>query len=642
MKFAKWIWENTEDHPDEYVCFYKQFETSGEQVSIEISCDSNYELYVNGKIVSFGQYSDYPYDKVYDCIDLTTYCQKGNNYICILVWYYGKDFFTYYKGTPGLIYEITEFGEHIVAFSDEATLCKKANDYISGVQKIITSQLGFSYTYDMRGYDRWRDAGFYPSDFSSACVVEKPLHNLHRRPIEKLILKSLVKAKRVKNTAEIYNLGMETVGYLAFRLKAPYGTQINISYGEHLIEENGVSTVPRIIGGRDFSMDIVASGDWFEFTNYMRRLGCRYLQISSNSPVEVDWIGIYPTEYPVSVLSTQLASPLRQKIYDTAVHTLRCCMFEHYEDCPWREQALYNVDSRNQMLCTYYALGDFQFARASLDLMGKDCRTDGLLHICFPSKIDLVIPFFSLFYIIQMREYAEYSGDKSLIFEHYEKMSVLLDAFRQRYEDGLITNFYGERKYWNFYEWNDTLDGRGRPSPKSFDLILNTAYSMALQSMAWMANNIGLEADGTGLQNEALKLNQEIRKHFYSTEKGLYRTVLGTELYSELGNAFAILSGAAGEEAQDICYKLTHLHDMIPATLSMKAFLYDALLGIDQERYSDWVINDIDQTYSYMLEQGATSFWETIDGAKAFENAGSLCHGWSAIPIIYYHRLLQS
>jgi len=74
----------------------------------------------------------------------------------------------------------------------------------------------------------------------------------------------------------------------------------------------------------------------------------------------------------------------------------------------------------------------------------------------------------------------------------------------------------------------------------------------------------------------------------------------------------------------------------------MKAFLYDALLGIDQERYSDWVINDIDQTYSYMLEQGATSFWETIDGAKAFENAGSLCHGWSAIPIIYYHRLLQS
>jgi hypothetical protein len=37
-----------------------------------------------------------------------------------------------------------------------------------------------------------------------------------------------------------------------------------------------------------------------------------------------------------------------------------------------------------------------------------------------------------------------------------------------------------------------------------------------------------------------------------------------------------------------------------------------------------------------MLKNGATSFWETINGEKDFGNAGSLCHGWSALPIIYY------
>ena len=36
-----------------------------------------------------------------------------------------------------------------------------------------------------------------------------------------------------------------------------------------------------------------------------------------------------------------------------------------------------------------------------------------------------------------------------------------------------------------------------------------------------------------------------------------------------------------------------------------------------------------------------TTFWETIDGEKAFENAGSLCHGWSAMPIYYYHTLKE-
>lgn len=40
-----------------------------------------------------------------------------------------------------------------------------------------------------------------------------------------------------------------------------------------------------------------------------------------------------------------------------------------------------------------------------------------------------------------------------------------------------------------------------------------------------------------------------------------------------------------------------------------------------------------------MLKAGATSVWETTDGASAFNNAGSLCHGWSASPIYFYHIL---
>ena len=39
-----------------------------------------------------------------------------------------------------------------------------------------------------------------------------------------------------------------------------------------------------------------------------------------------------------------------------------------------------------------------------------------------------------------------------------------------------------------------------------------------------------------------------------------------------------------------------------------------------------------------MLFAGATSFWETDAGAWDFERAGSLCHGWSAVPIYLYYR----
>lgn len=40
-------------------------------------------------------------------------------------------------------------------------------------------------------------------------------------------------------------------------------------------------------------------------------------------------------------------------------------------------------------------------------------------------------------------------------------------------------------------------------------------------------------------------------------------------------------------------------------------------------------------------DKNSTTAWETIEGGEAFENAGSLCHGWSAVPIYYYHKLLK-
>ena len=70
----------------------------------------------------------------------------------------------------------------------------------------------------------------------------------------------------------------------------------------------------------------------------------------------------------------------------------------------------------------------------------------------------------------------------------------------------------------------------------------------------------------------------------------------------------------------------------------MLTFVYDALIARDTE-YKEYILADIRQKYGQMLAADATSFWETIDGESAFGGAGSLCHGWSAIPIYYYHIL---
>lgn len=74
-------------------------------------------------------------------------------------------------------------------------------------------------------------------------------------------------------------------------------------------------------------------------------------------------------------------------------------------------------------------------------------------------------------------------------------------------------------------------------------------------------------------------------------------------------------------------------------SLSMKCFKYDALLITDYAKWTPYILDEIKRDYTVMLDCGATSVWETIDGAAAFDGAGSLCHGWSAMPAYYYHIL---
>ena len=71
----------------------------------------------------------------------------------------------------------------------------------------------------------------------------------------------------------------------------------------------------------------------------------------------------------------------------------------------------------------------------------------------------------------------------------------------------------------------------------------------------------------------------------------------------------------------------------------MKCFFYDALLMTDFEKYRTYILSDIEKYYRPMLEYGVGTVWETEKGEVDFNRAGSLCHGWSAIPIYYYHVL---
>jgi hypothetical protein len=158
--------------------------------------------------------------------------------------------------------------------------------------------------------------------------------------------------------------------------------------------------------------------------------------------------------------------------------------------------------------------------------------------------------------------------------------------------------------------------------------------------MDYICKKIGKKSDYLELANN---VNDGINQRFKNKDTLLYGLYDPDDKYSELGNSLAILCKAAdGASVDRICAELTdEASELVKITLSMKCFKYDALLGVNEEKYTDYILSDIRRVYRKMLDFGSTTVWETEKGERDFGKAGSLCHGWSAMPIYYFHKLLK-
>ena len=633
---SKWIWKDGASGFDLYCDFYDRFDYEGGKVILKISADTNYALYINGVFAESGQYADYPHYKIYDELDITRHCVIGVNHIAITVWYHGKATLCYYPGNPALRYELCSNGK-TVAVSDESTLCRVSREYESGLCKLITTQMGYSFHCDLTEDDGWRAGAL--EGFEKASAVEQELP-VSKRPVKKLLLGERSRAELIKsenNTHFLYDIGYEEVGYLIFRLKSAVKQKLVFTFGEHILDGG----VRRIIRDRDFSVEVTVGEGENEYMNPYRRLGLRYLEVFAEEPIDPEYITVTPVYYPVKKVGNPPEGELDRRIYEVCARTLELCMHEHYEDCPWREQALYCMDSRNQMLCGYYCFEEYEFARASLKLMSMDDRYDGLLSLCFPAgnygtAKGLSIPSFSLHYFTQMREYIDHSGDLSLAKEAYPKLCSVMKVFTDRMEDGCVKSFTG-REHWNFYEWNPGLKGNlGFSDDETFEGALNLFLIIALRNMAYIAEAIGEKDEFSHLISE---IKQGVRRRFFDPESGLFRNREDEESVSELVNSLAILAEVCTESESEHIASLLAAEEspLSPITLSMLCFKYDALLKVDAEKYKDYILGNIRQKYKRMLDAGATTFWETEVANTS--PAGSLCHGWSALPVYYYEIL---
>ena len=679
-----WIWSNDSKAPNQYIIATQEFQATVDTCVLTISADSQYAAYINGELAAFGQYADYLEYKVYDEIDVTGFIHTGKNELRILAYCQVSDSSVYRAGKPALMYRLEQGGQ-VIAHSDANTQVTTDTGFKSGKIDIVSGQMGYTFEYDSRlRCGKWINAHI---------VTDMP-KKLHKRPIKRLQLEKRAPMRAVSqgvywqspmrdtlgmlmqyapmafrenaamtglrtqpefpgnyvtyttddtDCAGIYitlDAGKETVGFIDMDIDVESDCEILIGWGEHMDDQR----VRTYVGSRNFTARYIAHAGGNRFMYPLRRIGMRYITLFvAAKRFKLNYAGVRPVNYPLDMSPEfSTADMLHSRIFDVCCDTLKACLHSHYEDCPWREQALYAMDSRNQMLCGYYAFGEYDVPRASLKLLALGQREDGLLELCAPARVSITIPSFSLDFILALDEYLMYSGDADFTREMLPVARRILDKMLMRRNERGLIPVYTESKYWNFYEWRPGLDGNLGESSDEFagrcDAPLNMLAAECARRLARISKLLGEE--GAIYYSEiAADLSKRCDAAFWNESKGLYNTYLTAkgELTHEceLTQALAVYCGMCTPDHKSRALELLAQEKLPQVSLSYSIFLFDALLS-DGDKYARTAFKRVARIWGDMLMKGATTFWETEQGGWDFDRAGSLCHAWSAVPLYLY------
>ena len=185
------------------------------------------------------------------------------------------------------------------------------------------------------------------------------------------------------------------------------------------------------------------------------------------------------------------------------------------------------------------------------------------------------------------------------------------------------------------YQWidNQLSSVYGMGLQYSFS-AMNAKFSYFLDTMAKVQALVGDKKEAAKLRSIAKKIRVKTLKLFWNKKEGLLNDVIygdGKNSCSEVSNGAGVAFGVLkGKTAKAVLEKIMEGKLPLESSPSHKYHVYSALLNHGQ---ADFVLRQIKEKFKYMLDEGATSFWEGWQGQK-----NSWCHGWSGYPTAIFAR----
>lgn len=682
MKFIDGSWIVSKSHFNQQknkavLCTYKK-EIEIERISsnyiIAISADSKYKCYINGEFVCYGPQKGNQTEWFYDSVDITKYLVQGTNSIVITVLSYPNKHFNgnhslFRTNTPGLfVGSLTKVASIFVTDTSW-----KAYNHLTEIYAedehfaplfIFEKAIGLVDTQII-----WESVQVYHTEeldeiIKPSFLKERTIPFLTKEPKKFVEVSSLKKSIFSENewnefllfnrkinippyTKEIIEIhaGEETTGFLRLILSKGKNTKITILTSEcyaypPIKKENG----PLFPVKNDRTDSI--NGTLFGFKDYYIVAGMnrevyepfwfrtfRYIQleiVTDSEAMELISIDYLKNQYPLNIQSSiQTSDNSYHDIWDISERTLRCCMHETYEDCPFYEQLQYIMDSRSQILYTYATSMDDRLARRCMNDFKVANKFEGLLNACYPNFEENIIPGFSIYYIGMLYDHMMYFGDEEFLHEHSKTVQNILEFYKKRINHkGLVAKIGAplfEDRLWSFIdwtpEWNETI---GSPSAIRFGPITmeSLLYLMGLQYATKIFEYLDMVEISNKYREDNLSLKQAVRN--YSMDKdGVITDGPDVSLYSQHCQVFGILTGVISQDKGSTLL-LETFNNKEKYTQCSVASMFYLFRALEICKLYD-LTDKLWDTWRVMIKKNLTTCEEDS------VNSRSDCHAWGAL-----------
>ena len=441
----------------------------------------------------------------------------------------------------------------------------------------------------------------------------------------------------------VLELPRVTHGRLTAEVLGPAGTLIDIGWDEKLY--NATADIP--IGDEYIGRPLpfpgslhlqwsqvdswVLDGNYRDLTTLDARTG-RYILITvwGHGPVEFHNLRVVAEQYPLTPWGTFISSDVfLNQVWQVGADTTQLNMTDAYAD-PWRERGqwwgdAYVVDRANRV-----AFGEMALLRRGLLSIANGFNNGYPVGLA-PNGLGNHMLDYAMLWVQSLESYAALTQDQTFVTQVYPTLQAFLAYLEKNTQNttGLLNIPFA---HWSRSTYIDT---RAHYSRYGQSAAVNAMYYGTLQSAANLADMLSDPTSAETWRAQAENVKQQINAQLYLPDEGRYAATLLTQrLYAPdpYAQAWPLAYGIVPEsEIPRVTTALLELLSTDPQKPNVDIYGMNWVLeALGRNGYIPEALDLIERYYGYMLDAGATTWWESFRAPEVYHSAQS--HGWGSSP----------